>query len=170
MKKIVLVFFTLTVLSTLSAQVGIGRNTFSSTSVLMEFEEGTTKGIILPAVNNITVVTPINGMMVFDRSDAIVKYYQNGGWVLLSDAGNTLNAPIVNASPETGGGVLIGTDDTSAQGILELRSTDKALVLPKVANPHLNVPSPVTGIMVYDTASRTLAVFDGLVWNYWGAK
>jgi len=52
-------------------------------------------------------------------------------------------------------------------GVLELRANDKALVLPKVENPHLNVKSPVPGMMVYDSNSKSLAIFDGLKWNYW---
>ena len=52
-------------------------------------------------------------------------------------------------------------------GILVLADTDKAMVLPKVASPHLNIVNPAAGMMVYDTTSKQLAVFNGTVWSFW---
>lgn len=63
---------------------------------------------------------------------------------------------------KTGIGTLTATD-----GILVLEDTDKAMILPKVASPHLNIIDPAPGLIVYDTDSRQLAVYNGKVWSYW---
>ena len=35
-----------------------------------------------------------------------------------------------------------------------LADTNKAMVLPKVASPHLNIVNPAPGMMVYDTTKN----------------
>ena len=88
---------------------------------------------------------------------------------LTIDNGNLtgLAGLIPNASAELGGGVIIGNSTSPAVGVLVLESEDLALTLPKVNNPAANAKSPYPGMMCYDTASNTLAVFDGQFWNYW---
>ena len=59
-----------------------------------------------------------------------------------------------------------GATDTTP-GILVLTDTDKAMILPKVAEPHLNIKNPAAGMLVYDTTNRQLAVFNGKNWSFW---
>lgn len=61
----------------------------------------------------------------------------------------------------------MGAKESAADGVLVLESTNRALVLPHVTNPHLTVKSPYPGMMCYDTVKKAVAVFDGTVWNYW---
>ena len=91
---------------------------------------------------------------------------ENNVWKDLSDVGNSSNL-ISNSSNDIGEGVIIGAESSSAAGILVLESTDKAMVLPKITNPHLTVKNPYPGMMCYDIVSKSLAVFDGVNWNYW---
>ncbi len=73
----------------------------------------------------------------------------------------------VTALDDVGGGVVLGADSSSASGVLVLESSDKALILPKVTNPHLNMKSPTIGAMCYDTTSKSIAIFNGKEWAYW---
>ena len=65
--------------------------------------------------------------------------------------------------------MAIGANPTldSAPGILVLTDTNKAMILPKVASPHLNIINPSAGMMAYDTVKRQLAVFNGTVWSFY---
>jgi hypothetical protein len=168
MKKFIFMLVFSCTASTMLAQVAIKRTSVSSVSTLLDFPVNGTEGIILPAVTSAAAVTAVNGMILFDRNDARLKYYQGSAWVFLSDAGNASKAPAANPSPEgpNTGAVISDSNATTAAGVLELRSSTKAMVLPKVASPHLNIPSPVAGTMVYDTVSQSVALFDGTVWNY----
>lgn len=152
-----------------SAQVAIGKETINGTSTLLDFEDSASnfRGIILPAVDAApTLGADNNGTFLFDTSDNKVKMFENEIWVELSDEGDSTAIP-VNTSDETGDGVIIGSETTDADGVLVLESADKAMILPKIANPHTTVKSPYPGMMCYDTVSKTLAVFNGEVWNYW---
>jgi len=168
MKKIIIIIVFAFTTSSMLAQVGVKRKDVSSVSTILDFPTGGIEGIVLPAVTDVASVTAVNGMILFDRADQRLKYYQNGSWVFLSEIGDRTKAPTVNpAADNPNTGVVIsdmGKDNVA--GVLELRSANKAMVLPKVANPHTSMPSPVAGTMVYDTVSQSVALFDGKVWNY----
>lgn len=70
------------------------------------------------------------------------------------------------ATEKTSAKTSIGTP-TSTPGILVLEDTTKAMILPKVASPHLNIINPAPGMMVYDMFNKQLAVFNGRVWSFW---
>jgi len=59
-----------------------------------------------------------------------------------------------------------GATDTTP-GILVLSDSDKAMILPKVASPHLNIKNPTAGMLAYDTTNRQIAVFNGTNWSFW---
>lgn len=51
-------------------------------------------------------------------------------------------------------------------GVLSLNASDKAMVLPNVADAT-QLPSPQAGTIVYDRKSQSLAIYNGQVWNFW---
>lgn len=173
MKKIIFLI-SVCVLSTSSAQVLIGENQIDegqSTILYFNNSSSNTNGIILPAVENISNAlaqssVSNNGTFLFDKSDKKVKMYEKNLWVTLSGNRNTSQI-INNNSDELGKGIIIGDETSGAKGILVLESSDKAMILPKVFNPNINVKSPYPGMICYDTYSKSLAVFDGNFWSYW---
>lgn len=158
------------------AQIGIGKSMVSSPSVSLEFGSAN-KGLILPWVISINAVTGVeNGTMVFDLSDKKVKVKYASGWKDLSvnSQGTTIDpitlvdgAVIQNTSTEIKTAKASIGLPTSVPGILVLEDRDKAMVLPKVASPHLNIINPSPGMIVYDTANKQLAVFNGTMWSFW---
>lgn len=153
------------------AQVAIGKSSVSNPSVSLEFTAGN-RGIILPWVTSAaSVAGAVDGTVIYDVTDKKVKYRKSGSWVDLSvDATGNVNTTLQNSKTESAKAkVVIGsngnTDTTS--GILVLTDNDKAMVLPKMDNPHLNIINPTAGTMAYDTANHQLAVFNGTVWSFW---
>ncbi len=154
------------------AQVAIGKTSITSPSVSLEFydDADNARAMILPWVDSQSAVTgAVDGTIIYDTTDNKVKYLKAGSWFDLSITGaadTTLQDALTeNASAKSQIGGNPATDTTP--GILVLADTDKAMVLPKVASPHLNIVNPSAGMMCYDTVSKTLAVFNGSVWSYW---
>ncbi|PIF46281.1 hypothetical protein CLU96_3306 [Chryseobacterium sp. 52] len=175
MKKIIYILLLVNLSNFVNGQIAIGKASINGNSTILDFEDsvGNTKGIILPAVDNVTnalatVTSDNNGTFLFDKSDSKIKMYQNNMWVNLSDAGNNTAIP-ANSSLEYAShqGIIMGAPSSGAKGVLVLESANKAMILPKIANPHSTVKNPYPGMMCYDITSKTLAVFDGTVWNYW---
>lgn len=166
MKNILVLQITLLLFSIVAnAQTAIEKTSVDGAAIL-DFKAGTTKGIILPAVETLPA-NPSNGTFLLDKNDQKIKMYQNGVWVDLSDEGNISSIVPYSGTEDTGKKTIIGNQDSTSEGILVLEATNKALVLPKIANPHLTVKSPYPGMMCYDTVGKVLAIFDGNVWNYW---
>lgn len=149
----------------LQAQVLIGKEEVTNSSVLLEFG-AEAKGIILPSVNSAPGAA--GGTFIVNTTDKAVQYFDGTDWVNLTNEGELVEHTYTNAgTTDVGDGAIIGAETTTKPGVLVLESTTQALVLPKVANPHLTILSPVAGTMVYDTESDSLAVFDGVSWSYW---
>lgn len=161
------------------AQVAIGKTPTVNTSVSLEFGNEN-RGMILPWVTNTSAIADaVNGTMIYDLSDHKVKTKYASGWKDLSvDATGTTVDPLTNIdgvmiqdshTENTGAKVSIGTPTSvpEANGILVLEDQNKAMILPKVASPHLNIIDPAPGMMVYDTSAKQLAVFNGTVWSFW---
>ena len=171
------------------SQVAIGKaaitklsdNVTPNPGISLEFGTGN-KGIVLPWVTGTSNSSPfitgyagsntvVDGTIVYDTSDHKVKYKKAGTWFDLSvDTNGTAittlqdsKSDLPNAKAAIGAN---GATDTTP-GILVLTDTDKAMVLPKVALPHLNVKNPTAGMLVYDTTNRQLAVFNGTNWSFW---
>lgn len=150
------------------AQVAIGKSSVSSPSVSLEFGNEN-RGLLLPWVTSVASVTGVvDGTMVYDTSDKKVKVKYASGWKDLSiDTTGVVDTSLQISKTELANAkVSIGTP-TSTPGILVLEDNNKAMILPKVASPHLNIINPSAGMMVYDTVSKQLAVFNGTVWSFW---
>lgn len=161
------------------AQVAIGKPGISNNSVSLEFGSNQNRGMILHWVTNVSkLITAANGIMAYDVATHKVKVKYSGGWKDLSvdttgkttDPVTNINGiTIQNASEESSDAkVSIGTP-TSTPGILVLEDKNKAMVLPKVANPQTSIVNPAPGMMVYDTTRKVLAFFNGTVWSFWKA-
>ncbi len=159
-----------------SAQVFVNGTSTTTTnttnsSVLLEFQSGLNKGIILPWTSG-EVADPANGTFILDTSARKVKVFSNNAWFDLSGGARTENAIdfTLQSAPfteSTDAKVVIGEETSTADGILVLEATDKAMVLPKVEDPHLNIANPAPGMMVYDSVNNLLCLYNGTEWSYW---
>lgn len=150
------------------SQLLIGKNTFTG-STLLDFAENTTNGLILPHVADITSMTNVTeGTLVFDRATKKVHYYDGVQWIAINQEEGELT--LTAEEKEIGGdqGVILGSDESTAKGVLILESSDKAMVLPKIYDPAKNVTSPYPGMMCYDTRGGHVYFFNGLKWEIIG--
>ena len=155
----------------LFSQVAIGKPSVTNTSVSLEFG-AENRGLLLPWVTSATSVTgAVDGTIIYDITDKKAKYLKAGSWFDLTiDTTGTVDTTLQDSliekpSAKAAIGKDAATDTTS--GILVLTDKDKAMILPKVASPHLNIINPSAGMMVYDTLAHQLVVFNGTVWSFW---
>lgn len=172
MKKIIYLS-TILFAATAYAQVAIGKAAISNSSVSLEFGNAN-KGLVLPYTNSASDVEAkgaVDGTFIFDSSDKKVKVRMNNVWKDLSvDNTGKVDLTIQNTKIEKSDAKVVigqnGATDTTP-GILVLSDKNKAMVLPKVASPHLNIINPASGMLVYDTTARQVAVYNGTVWTFW---
>ena len=65
------------------------------------------------------------------------------------------------------GSLALGTDTQNNSAMLELNSTTKGLLLPRMtAAQRTDISTPATGLLVYQTDSTTgLYVYNGSAWD-----
>ena len=149
------------------------KTTVTNSSVSLEFgsEE---RGIILPYVASPDALAAVPGTFIMDPQDKVMKVkLGNGSWQdLTGNAAKTqsLINPFDTYIEQPSAKSIIGpTTVSQAQvaGILILSDPNKAMILPQVPSPHLNIKNPAAGMMVYDTNNKILAVFNGTQWSFW---
>lgn len=151
----------------LQAQIGIGIQDVRGASIL-DFGKNQINGIVLPY--NETTNNAVNGTIRVDKTTNKVQYYNGFNWIDLTDSGQIPANMYINNNDEaadTQGVVISDTGDAQAPGVLVLESTNKALTLPHIDNPHLTIVDPPIGMMCYDTVSKTIAIFNGLEWYFY---
>lgn len=174
--KNTIILAALCISSTAFSQVIIGDGVGTASnknSVLLEFSKTENKGMILPYVRTLPS-NPTEGTILVDASapaTSAVKFY-NGAWVDLSN-GNTgdiskelANQP--NRSEDNTATTIIGAANSTAEGVLVLESTNKAMVLPTVASTD-DIVNPSPGMMVYLSKDKLFAVYNGNQWSFWEA-
>ena len=170
MKSNILIFAMMLSAIAAKSQIAIGKQSVTNTSVSLEFTDAENKGLILPYIENKTAIIE-NGSIIYDATDHKVKYLKDGSWFDLSvDTTGQADLSIQSTKTENATAkTVIGADGAtnSTSGILVLSDTDKAMILPRVARPHLNIINPAPGMMAYDTTKKQLAVYNGTVWSFW---
>lgn len=168
MKKIILILAGISS-GSFYAQVAIGKSVLESASSSIEFGSEN-RGFVVPWVSDTAgVQNAVNGTLVFDTSDKKVKVFQNNLWKELSvDPSGIVDTSLQDALSDNPNAKVSVGNSSSVSGILVLEDNNKAMILPRVSSPHLNIISPAAGMIVYDTDKKQLAVFNGTVWSFWG--
>lgn len=149
------------------AQVAIGKETADGAGIL-DFASGDNRGIMLPRITDASGISTA-GTLYYDAETKKVMcagHTEEDLSVLEGEFDETANG--YDLLTEEGDGVVVGDDTTAPVGVLVLEDDAKALILPKVASPHLNIENPEPGLICYDTDSKMLAVYDGVQWTFWG--
>ncbi len=176
MKYFITLICLISIYSMAIAQVAIGKETVDGDGIL-DFENPTNKGISIPKITNLDMGT-VPGTFFFDTSDSKVKFQLEGSIMDLTVRGvpaNTSYDLSINGYQgyeEVGDekGTVIGDHSTTVVGSLILEANDKALILPKMENPHLTIKDPEPGMLAYDTVKKMMCVYNGHEWSFWGEQ
>lgn len=138
-------------------------------SGIIDFNAGGKSGIVLPWVTTYpTGAALTGGVMVYDALKNKVVYYNGTVWVDLSIHAGVVDLAMQTGVPEAATkGTVVGAANSSVDGVLVLESSDKALILPKVASPQLNIVKPMAGTICYDTVKRMVCIYNGSEWTFW---
>lgn len=190
--------------SGLEAQVTIGSGIPPHKDALLDLKEdnggSSEKGLLLPrvALSQTTSPSPLSehveGMTVYNTAttgDVVPGYYYSDGtkWILLGSGGSGSNPWRVSGTGSSAtsntdniyqmGSVAVGYGGNSdPSAILNVQSTDKGVLLPKVtltsATDNTTIPNPTTGLLVYNTGTDAnfniggYMFWDGSQWRIFG--
>lgn len=170
-------------------QVTIG-NAVSAISSAALNVDATNKGVLFPRIalsgdtDASTIASPATGLLVYNTGTgglATAGYYYWSGtkwelakavepWLVLdgADAGKPTSSNTQNIYQL--GTINIGTSTKDNTAILNVNSTNKGVLLPRVAlkssTDAVTIPSPTTGLLVYNTgAESTFTTVGYMFWD-----
>lgn len=114
------------------------------------------KGILVPRMTNSEIgnISPLsNGLLVYSTDDNAFYYYNNSQWLKIA-SGSSENPWLTNGSNIyfTTGNVGIGIASPNSKSILELSSTTKGILIPRLTSTQRSaISSPPSGLIVYQT-------------------
>lgn len=134
--------------------VGIGTST--------PFSRLTTLGALSTTTSQMSIVNSEGGHTILRTGIASIS--NSGFSLILADVdGSNQNTILVVSSA---GNVGIGTSTPDSSAILDLTSTTKGLLTPRMTTTQRNaIASPAVGLIVYDTTLLSLYQYNGTAWT-----
>ena len=120
------------------------------------------KGVLMPRLNSSTITGAPEGMIFY--YDNYFRYYDGTAW---QDMMGTAEGPADGGSG-TAEGVVIGNSSVDASAKLEIYSTDKGLLVPRMTSAQRDVvDSPAEGLLLYNLDDHEFQYFADNKWYAW---
>ncbi len=121
------------------------------------------KGMLIPVTLEASL-TPVAGLIYFDNTINSIRYYNGTSWETVC---KTFLTTTTGAGSLTANGVSINTDGSAPDpsAMLEVKSTTKGLLLPRMTSAQIEQILPVAGLMVYNTTTNTVDYHNGTNWD-----
>lgn len=166
MKKIIFFFVTLAFfgLSSAYAQVGIGISNPDESS-LLELSS-TTKGFLPPRMTTAqrdAIPSPPEGLIIYNTDAGRLEASDGVNWLNLID-GSVIVA-VASGTASGNGTVGIGTQTPNANAVLEIATTSKGFLPPRMTSTQRDaIASPIAGLVIYNTTTKSLEFSNGSKW------
>jgi len=161
--------FALLSLGVVQAQVGIGTTNSPDASAVLEIKPiGSAVGLLLPrlttAQRDASIKSPSAGLVIYNSTTNTLQLANNNSlWFDVVNA--TTNAVTSGVSSSTGK-VGVGTNSPDANAVLDVSSTTKGVLLPRMTTAEINaIATPTNGLMAYNTTLNKLCIFENSTWQ-----
>lgn len=145
-----------------NAQLKIGDNPTSiNSSAILEIES-TNKGLLLPRMTttqrDASIKTPAAGLLIYNTSTNALELAISGSlWLNILTGATTA---VATGTTTSVGGTGVGTSSANANAILDVSSTTKGVLLPRLNSD----PTGVAGMIYYNTTTNVVKLYNGTAW------
>ena len=160
------VVYTSSSAGTLSVGGGVAINTSSTivadNSAMLDVNDPS-RGILVPRTTPGLIVSPAEGLLIYDSSTDLLTVYNGTRWVsLCASSTGIAGATCSQASV----GVAIKTDNTNPHhsAILDVSATDRGVLFPRLSNDQRDALLPGTGLIIFNTKSGFFEFYTGSEW------
>jgi hypothetical protein len=162
MKKNIILSFAMLIVLGAKGQLKVGDNPTSiNSSAILEIES-TSKGLLLPRMTTIqrdaSIKTPAAGLLIYNTSTNALELAISGSLWLNILTGVT--TAVASGTTTSVGGTGVGTSSANANAILDVSSTTKGVLLPRLTSD----PTGVAGMVYYNTTTNVVKLYNGTAW------
>jgi len=144
--------------------IGVGVGVADPDNSALLHVNSTTKGFLLPRISSGTPASPVAGLFYLNTTTNLILIYNGTAWEQVSTT--TLGAAAGGA--ETAAGVLIGTGSITASAKMEVSTTSKGMLIPRMTDAQRDlIKSPAEGLTIYNTTSNTIQYYAAATWYKW---
>jgi hypothetical protein len=120
------------------------------------------KGLLMPVLGSDIAGAPEG--MIYSQNGNFFRYYDGTEWKTL--LGPNVGDPDNN--PGTAEGTVIGKATIDESAKMEIYSTDKGLLLPRMTDAQRDaIESPAEGLLIYNTTTSAFQYYTDLKWYEW---
>lgn len=165
MKPIYITLFSIFFAFSLQAQdlnLAVGKTTVDGDAI-MDFGDEL-RGMVIAPIQDAETSSPDAGTIAFDGATGSFRFYNGTNWSNPQSGGATGG----HASGTDTFKQIIGAETSATTGVVvfgEDNNESQALVLPKLENGNLRFNNPVAGLIYYDTALKSVMVYNGNAWT-----
>ena len=162
MKKNIILSFAMLIMLGVNAQLKVGDNpTTINASAILEIES-TNQGLLLPrmttAQRDASIKSPTAGLVIYNTSTNALEVTISGSlWLNILTGATTA---VASGTTTSVGGIGVGTTTPNANAVLDVTSTTKGVLLPRLSSD----PTGVAGMVYYNTTSNTVKLYNGSAW------
>ena len=159
----VVVFFCIIKISGFSQNVAINTDHSAANSSAMLDVKSSTKGVLISRMKTASrdaIKSPANGLLIYNISTNEFNYYNGTEWtVILSNF-----VTFTTGSNSSAGGTAINTVGLPASNsaMLDVSDDNRGVLFPRTTTGSIS--SPVTGLIIYNTATEKFNYYDGSTW------
>jgi len=161
-----------------TSQIGAGLLGYGSWNAWMNLRGGTTTNASLTIRDGVAPSSPAEGQ-IWRTTDKVYNVIQTGAATkefTLNDIAltsgripyTTTNGRLTDTATflrSPGGSVGIGTSSPSASALLDVSSTTKGALMPRMTTTQRDaISSPATGLELFNTTTNTKQIYDGTRW------
>ena len=149
-----------------NAQLKVGDNpTTINSSAILEIES-TNQGLLLPrmttAQRDANILSPIAGLVIYNTSTNALEVVVSGSglgsfWLNVLTGATSI---VASGTTTSVGGIGVGTTTPNANAVLDVTSTTKGILLPRLTSD----PTGVAGMIYYNTTSNIVKLYNGSAW------
>lgn len=148
--------------------VDINGNITSQTIKCVSTTNASTPAPVMTTTQINAIPTPTKGMLAFDATLNLLKYYDGTAWQSIESIGalGTMAFQNANNVSITGGTANFGTAASpNASCALQITSTTQGFGLPVMTSTQRNaIASPATGLKVFDSTLSQECLYNGSAW------
>ena len=124
------------------------------------------RGFLLPRMSSASrdlIQSPATGLIIYNTDSNRFSYFNGSQWVTICAffAGST-----VAGGSQPSSGMAINTTNSAADpsAMLDVSSTDKGVLIPRLTTEQRNLILPAIGLLIYNTSNNEPEFYNGIAW------
>lgn len=122
------------------------------------------RGLLIPRTSTSLISAPATGLIIYDTTNNIFKYYDGTSWISLCESYIT-SITGSGTLPVVGTAINVNGNLSDPSAILDISSRTKGLLIPRMSTSQRDIIKAVNGLLIYNYTNKTIEYFCSTGWS-----